>query len=270
MNKKILQLIKILLLFNSKKKLIGSNAYREFFKNTIDLNLKTLEIGPFANPTVKGENVEYMDVLSKDALEIRAEQLGLHKKNIPFIKYVHPTGDLTIINEKYENIVSSHLIEHQPCLITHLNKVENLLNNGGRYFLIIPDKRYCFDHFNTETTIADVLQAYHEKRDKHTLSSVIEHRALITHNDPMRHWNADHGERPSMRNLSMKINNAKDEYYQAAGNYIDVHAWQFTPDNFANIIEILNHLKLCNLKIEELNKTPHGRFEFTAILKNEQ
>jgi hypothetical protein len=269
MTKKLLKMVESLFLVNSKK-LIGSNAYREFFKNTIDLNLKTLEIGPFVNPIITGSNVEYFDVLSTENLKLRAEKIGLESKRTPYINYVHASGDLSIIKKKYDQVVSSHLIEHQPCLVAHLNSVEKLLEKKGKYFLITPDKRYCFDHFIPETTIADVLQAYHEKRDKHTLSSVIEHRALITHNNPMRHWNADHGERPSISDLSIKITNAKDEYYQAAENYIDVHAWQFTPDNFANIIEILNHLKISNLKIDELNKTPHGRFEFTAILKNEQ
>lgn len=252
---------------NKKSKLYPDTAYRESFKKIININLTTLEIGPFNNPIVRGENVEYFDVLPKEELENRADQFGLKTTNIPFIHHVHSSGDLSIIKGNFDQIVSAHLIEHQPCLVTHLNNIEKLLSNNGKYFLIIPDKRYCFDHFNTETTIADVLQAYHEKRVQHTLSSVLEHRALIAHNDPIRHWSNDHGVKPSAKEISITIQNATDEYYQAGGNYIDVHAWQFTPENFGEIIKILNNLKLSKLKTKLLNQTPHGRFEFTAILE---
>jgi len=243
------------------------NALREYFIKNISSDKKTLEIGPFTAPIVMGENVDYFDVLSTAELKDRAIQLELPGDRIPYIKYVQKHGDLSIVSDKFNQVVSSHLIEHQPCLITHLNKVEHILNDGGLYYLIIPDKRYCFDYFIPEKTISDVLGAYHEKRNVHTLSSVLEHRALVTHNDPVRHWGGDHGGRPNSTVVSDRIKMAYDEYNLSAGRYIDVHAWQFTPLGFCEIIEALNELKLSKLELIQLNNTPHGRFEFTAILK---
>ena len=243
------------------------NALREHFVTDINTDKSTLEIGPFTNPIITGKNVEYFDVLSTTGLQNRARQFGFSIDRIPLIKYVQKNGDLSIVRDKFHQVVSSHLIEHQPCLITHLNNVENILVNGGLYYLIVPDKRYCFDHFVSEKKISDVLGAYDLKRNVHTLSSVLEHRALTTHNDPVRHWKGDHGGRPNPKELYERIQLACDEYYLAFDSYIDVHAWQFTPLGFCEIIEALNGLNLCKLELIQLNNTPYGRFEFTAILK---
>nr|WP_051205402.1 hypothetical protein [Salinimicrobium xinjiangense] len=103
---------------------------------------------------------------------------------------------MKIINEKFDNVVSSHCIEHQPDLIQHLNDVSQILFPEGKYYLIIPNKRYCFDHFNCESKLEDVLNAHEEKRIKHSLRSVITHRlSMQTHNDPFMHWKGNHGER---------------------------------------------------------------------------
>ena len=68
-----------------------------------------------------------------------------------------------------------------------------MLLPGGCYVIIIPDKRYCFDHFINETTIADVVNMNVNKVKNHSVKSVIEHRGLTCHNDSVRHWNNDHG-----------------------------------------------------------------------------
>ena len=91
-------------------------------------------------------------------------------------------------------VFSSHCIEHQPDLVRHLQEVANLLEPDGAYFLLIPNKLYCFDHFIAETSVADVMLAHHLGHRVHTLASVIEHRALTTHNDPSRHWLGDHAD----------------------------------------------------------------------------
>jgi hypothetical protein len=110
----------------------------------------------------------------------------------PHIHYVSSEGDLSVVTEKFSCAFSSHCIEHQPDLIRHLNQVEDLLDRSGKYYLIVPDKRYCFDCVFSETTLDEIEQAHKEKRRRHSVQAIIEHRAYVSHNDPFRHWVGDH------------------------------------------------------------------------------
>jgi len=230
----------------------------------ISTNESVLEIGPFTNPVCSGENVRYFDVLNKAGLITRAEAIGRSTGGAVDIHYVSPIGDLSIVRDTFDVCISSHAIEHQPDLIRHLNDVEKILNEGGRYFLVVPDKRYCFDHFIPESSIADILTA--RGRKIHTLRSVIEHRALTTHNDVQKHWAGDHGV-PKYITDPKSLSSAAAEYERANGEYIDVHAWQFNPNSFRRNISLLNSLGLIQLKVDQVFQTAYGSIEFYAILR---
>ncbi len=234
------------------------------FIKSIPKNGSVLEIGPFYNPICRGENIKYFDILSQAELIQRAEDIIENQdlSNIPNIDFVSPTGDLSIINEKFDVIVSSHVIEHQLDLIKHLNMVNSLLNEGGSYYLIVPDKRYCFDHFINESTIADVINGNFEKKEKHSIKSVIENKALTTHNSAVRHWEGDHGD---ISNNIDKIKKAIADF--KTGKYIDVHAWYFTPDSFKNIVKKLDDLNLIDFSITKLYPTRKETFEFYTVLQ---
>ena len=232
----------------------------------IPLESSILEIGPFYSPVVKGENVKYFDVLSYDELLARAKSLNHPVDDIPFIQFVEPNGNLGIIKEQFDVVVSSHNIEHQPDFVIHLQKVEKLLNPGGLFFCMIPDKRYCFDHFMPETTIADIISRHEEQVKTHYLKSVIEHLVLTTHNDPSRHWAGDHGVQypPDFKYL---LSEALREYKEANGAYIDVHAHYFTPQRFSEIISRLNELELTKLAMIRNYHTRRNQSEFFVIMQ---
>lgn len=244
------------------------NAPPEFNRtdllNLIANNDSVLEIGPFTRPAYRGDNVEYFDVLSREELIERATKIGYPTQNVPEIHHVSPIGDLSIVNKKFDVCLSSHCIEHQPDLILHLNNVSTLLNAGGRYLVIVPDKRYCFDHFIPASTVADVVAAIGAR--VHSLKSVIEHRALVTHNDASRHWRGDHGSARADAN-PQHIVDAVNEYSNAGGNYIDVHAWQFTPLTFRRLIEMLFAIHRIKMKIANVYPTPYNGIEFCAVLE---
>ena len=224
-----------------------------------------LELGPFVNPILTGKNVFYFDVMDRECLIERAKSINLPYANAPYIDFVSPDGDLTIVKNKYQAIVGCHNIEHYPDLIFHLQTVFDALENGGAYFLIIPDKRYCFDHYIPEKTIADVIQANFEGRRIHTLASVIEHRALTTHNNSKEHWEELSGTQ-SINNIASRIISAQQEFLKANGSYIDVHAWQFTPRSFFRIVKLLSILNIVPIKKIQVFSTPKDNIEFTAIL----
>lgn len=188
--------------------------------------MKSLEIGPFVNPALVHDRVKYLDVLSTEELIARAKKLGKPTDHVPLIDFVSPDGSLKMINEKFDLVFSSHNFEHQPDPISHLNEVSAVLSDGGTFALMVPDARYCFDATLPLSKISDIFVAHHDKRRRHTIGSVIEHRALITHNDSKRHWE-DKDTKVYRPINAQKVATAISEFNRAKGDYIDVHAWQF-------------------------------------------
>lgn len=241
--------------------------FHAFFQGVInEYALKVLEIGPFDNPFFYGDSVKYFDVLDTEKLKERAKIHNRFFNRIPpKIHYVEPTGNMSIVDEKFDIVFSSHVIEHQPNFIRELNHVENILTDGGLYILFIPDKRYCFDYYRPVSSLSDVLEAFVNNVSLHSAKSIIEHFCMTTHNDPVRHWRGDHGE---LNITKEKFINAKSNYEKSVnGGYINVHGWTFIPKTFGDIIKNLNELELVNLKIYRLCHTLKYRSEFCCIFK---
>jgi SAM-dependent methyltransferase len=239
---------------------------REDFIALIPKTRKTLEIGPFNRPLTRGPNVKYFDVLDEEGLIVRAQSFGFETADIPTIDFVSSEADLGIIHEKFSFILSSHVLEHQPNMIKHLSDVQKLLEPGGYYFLLIPDKRYCFDHFIPESNLAQVIEAWVTGNTRHCLRSVIEHRALTTHNESLRHWQGDHGE--AYLSVKERCEIAFADYKNSEGRYIDVHAWYFTPESFRQMILCLTRISFIGLELSRVYTTRYGDIEFWAILRN--
>lgn len=244
----------------------SDGAPREGFVALIPADTDLLEIGPFCQPVFAGPRVRYLDVLDAESLRERGAEIGLDLSRTPEV--IHFTNGLAeAAGSDFSVIFSSHNIEHQPDLLGHLHEAAAALAPGGLYMLIVPDKRYCFDHFIPETNLQDVIGAHVERRTVHTASDVIEHRAFTCHNDMLRHWQGDHG--PAPHGLDGRIDYALNELAQAAGGYVDVHAWQFTPDSFRKLLTDLHALGLSPFRPVRVYDAVYGRNEFTAALSLE-
>lgn len=239
-------------------------ALRENLVAMIGDGRSVLEIGPFCNPLLKGESVAYLDVLDAGQLRARAQAIGLDPAGCP--DHVDYVGGLEQVRRRFDAVISSHAIEHQPDLVHHLQQIERILEPGGLFCLIVPDKRYCLDHFLAESTIAQVLQAHREERKTHSLASIVEHVALTTHNDSHRHWQGDHGE-PVPADRAARLRKAMRDHDFALGRYVDVHAWYFTPNRFAEIVDALGVLGLIGIELAGVYDTARGRNEFCAVLR---
>ncbi|MCQ0969097.1 hypothetical protein MLD63_01440 (plasmid) [Paracoccus sp. TK19116] len=224
-----------------------------------------LEIGPFDRPMVQGPHVAYFDVLDQAGLREKAAENPRRTGTVPHIDFVSPTGDLSVVEGRFAAACSAHCIEHQPDLIAHLTDLGRLLHDGGLYVLAVPDKRYCFDHFIPQSSVADAIAARGNRL--HTLSSVLNHKALATHNEVKRHWAGDH-ENPGYRaGMTRRIAAAIDYFDNHQGEYIDAHAWRFTPQSFAEILSTLHETGYSPFAVERVHETPEGRVEFVAILR---
>jgi len=227
---------------------------------------RILEIGTFCSPVSTGSHVAYCDVFSQEELKGRAAQQGLNPETVPAITYLLGPEGLDGVSDNFHAIVSSHNIEHQPNIVGHLQQVERRLQAlGGRFFILIPDKRYCFDRFIPESSIAQVIDCYENRRSVHSLQSVIEHRAMTTNNDSGMHWQDIEMQRPKISEDLIKA--AIAEWRAAKGDYVDVHAWYFTPDSFCEIINTLHALGLTSFQVERIYSTRYACHEFWTILK---
>src|SRR3979490_2427817 len=124
----------------------GFTSRRRFIEG-LDPGGSVLEIGPFYQPLVRGANVKYFDILDQQALIARARDIGQPPEGVPHIDFVSSRGHMGVVGDvKFDNVVSSHCIEHHADLIGHLNEVSQVLRPGGRYYLIVPDKRFMGDY----------------------------------------------------------------------------------------------------------------------------
>lgn len=242
-------------------------AHRAGFVAQIPDTRPIVEIGPGFHPTIRGSHVRYFDLMSRaDALAQTQQQTPLIDEP-PEIDYVSPIGDLSVITDRFDALFSSHCIEHQPDLVAHLQKAGDILRPLGRYFMLVPDKRYCFDALLPESTLDRVLLAHHERRRVHTYESVYEHYVLTTHNDTGRHWRGDSIDEALLSQRTERASIAQGVFDAGGDGYVDVHAWQFTPQNFRTIITELNRRGLIRLAVERVYDTVYDRHEFGAVLR---
>lgn len=231
-----------------------------------------LEIGPYTKPVLRGNNVEYSDRLDAEDLRARAlaESNGDHAATIAGTpESIHYVGtSLALVpSGRFQAVLTSHCIEHQPDLVAHLNDIERVLTPGGRYWVMCPDKRYCFDHHLAESTPFEVIDAHLQKRTVHCPRRVLEHRLSTVHNDAGRHWAGDNG--PPRAHDAATLRACLDgEVTQAvAGEYVDVHAWQFTPESFRTVMTVLNDAGMVGLVPEAIYPTLRNANEFIAVLR---
>jgi len=240
---------------------------RKDFLDSIKINGKMLEIGPLDNPQLNHNLPDYysVDVFTKEELiNNYGHDPAVNKEKIIEPSYVISNSDYSQIKEKFNCIFSCHSIEHVPCVVTFINNLAGLLTHDGYIYLIIPDKRYCFDHFKSDTDIYDVLQSYYEKNCRPRFVDVLRFVTQHTHNNCVDHWDNRHGAVDTKALVS--------HYYSLLQMYndrpyIDAHVSYFTPENFMEIIDVLNELKLINVEIHKLYHTFRNNLEFYAVLK---
>uniref|UniRef100_A0A7S4AU66 Methyltransferase type 11 domain-containing protein n=1 Tax=Pseudo-nitzschia australis TaxID=44445 RepID=A0A7S4AU66_9STRA len=238
-----------------------------------------LEIGPFLRPLVTGPNVKYFDILDLEGLVERATRIGYPNHNvIEKIDYVHPTGSLDVVpSDAFAMVMSSHCIEHQIDLVRHLKAVSRLLSPGGVYLMLVPDYRFCFDHYQTASTLSDVIDDYEMDmgsifQGNHKPSSTIKHQSMVTHNWADQHWNGDHGvdnmQDPATARLLQRQAWENWKTARADNNaYLDVHNYFFTPQNLASIVDSLYDMNLIDLHVHHLYETVRDAIEFGIVLR---
>lgn len=262
-----------------------------------------LEIGPFVNPIIyddddenedenenrndknKESTIRYFDVLDREAMVAKARNFNFPIRREVDIDYLHPSGDITgLPHNRFSLAVSSHVLEHQLDLIGHVNAVSDLLLDGGYYVMFVPDKRYCFDYYLSETTLPEILDDYYNGRfvsdNTHKFKSSIK-MAMTTHNDATKHWNGIHSanqesdkaneDPPPFKYDIQRIKEVWDQYdeSQRKGAYNDSHNYQFTPRMLRDVMDAVYRLELTNMRVHRIYETLRNTLEFVVVLKKQ-
>jgi len=224
--------------------------------------------GPVA-PKKAGYRVEILDHAPAAVLKEKYHGLGIDiVNNIEEVDYVwtgEPLHELTGKLDHYDWIIASHVIEHTPDLIAFLNQCAAMLNHGGTICLAVPDHRYCFDVFRQVSTPGSVIEAYLEKRNRHSLSTLYDYYSLMAQKGGLIAW--DKGAFGNYALLHPDLAEARSllDQAQAGSTYIDAHNWVFTPASFRLIMHDCAMLNYINLSIS--NFYPVNGCEFIVQLK---
>ena len=230
-----------------------------------------LEIGPSINPIARksdGYNVHIVDHLSQFDLKEKYLDHGVALDNIEPVDFIwkgEPLRELVNNGLVYDWIIASHVIEHVPDLIQFIRDCQSILKPGGLISLAIPDKRFCFDVLRFPTSSGAMVQAFLEKRVRHTPGQVFDSFAFASTLDGKTSW--EDGRAGQLQWLhahgygGLALKNSLE-----SDDYVDLHAWVFTPSSFRLAILDLNLLGY--LKIHEESFTPTIGCEFFVAFRN--
>lgn len=229
-----------------------------------------LEIGASYSPVAPkkaGYRVEVLDCASEEVLREKYRPHGVEISNIEKVDYVwsgEPLHELTGKTDYYDWIIASHVVEHTPDLVSFLQQCETMLKPEGIVCLAVPDHRYCFDVFRSVSTPGSVIQAFLEKRTRHTLASIFDHFSMTTKKGDQIAWYNGH---PGDYQLLNRFGEATGVLRQAqtSNEYIDVHNWIFTPASFRLIMLDICALGYIGLQVS--NSFPVEGCEFIVQLK---
>ena len=208
-----------------------------------------LEIGGCSAPWFRKKdfaNVKATDCLPTDEL---ANSYGIPKELLEEVDYV--CGDSKLSSKippeiKFDLVVSSHNIEHQPDLVSHLRSIGDILNDDGLVIYGIPDKRATFDVYRPHTVTSDTLLAFLDGRTTISPKSFFDELSKRT---------ADRPAPVDINDKSMAFTGDTIRAYEELVKYLNgdkiehlaAHCWTFTPSSFKIILMELYMIGLTKL-----------------------
>lgn len=236
----------------------------ELLRSFLDATKPGLEIGASHTPTcpkAAGFNVEILDHLDQAGLREKYRDHPIDPAIIEVVDHVWSGQSFKSLTGKphgYAWVLASHVVEHTPDLIAFLNDCDDILTDDGVLVLAVPDKRFCFDHYRTKTSLAVVIDAHFNARKVHSPGTAAEVYLNLcstkgnwqTDGQPIEIW--------GNKDLALSMMSASKR-----GEYVDMHAWAFTPASFRVILNDLFDLGLT--KLREITFFDNSGHEFFCV-----
>jgi hypothetical protein len=150
---------------------------RRWLDKYIDVSKQVgLEIGPHNQPMVKKNEgpIKFLDYLNRSEL-IASDPHVSYLDDIPETDYIVKSNDyLLYVKDKFDYLIAAHVLEHAPNFIGSFQQFCEMLNPGGVLFIALPDKKFTFDKYRTNTMLSHVLYDYFNKVEKASIEHLIE------------------------------------------------------------------------------------------------
>jgi hypothetical protein len=245
--------------------------FREFIRRLVSKDKLTVELGPSYAATCPkrlGYKVVIVDFIDADALRSKHSSMGQEvTDSIEAVDFIWRGGKIAdLVKERVSAIVACHVVEHMPDFIGFLRDCEDLLEKDGQIFLIVPDKRFCFDFLKEVSDPAKFMGDHFRHAERHSFESLYRN-CLNTF--VWRSGVSTVAWDPSkVEDFHFLSGDPKLHYDQAlsacAGlEYVDAHGSYFTPVSFLMVIDELRYLGFTSLSIETLTKTRGCEFLVT-------
>lgn len=248
---------------------------RQIIHSHVDLQATGLELGPHIAPLFRkseGFKVRYLESSDTDELRKRVAAEGKDVALVEEIDFVLDRGLSLPENVGHTTFgwaTSSHVVEHIPDFVGHLQEVASVLDPDGVYAMIVPDRNYCFDCQKPPTSLGQILQAHLCDTTAKRLANMVDEwrygarPAGITIGGwswqpklpPLRakypNWQA------KVRQILAAPETAVRDWYG--------HQWMFDPTTFPDLLADLVELDLIAFDLVHLQ--PTYQMDFIAILK---
>jgi SAM-dependent methyltransferase len=244
---------------------------REKILPWINTNGVGLEIGPGPYPVLPksgGYSVEIVDCEPREKLleKFRAYKSSHSIEEVDHLWSGQTYAELTGKTNHYDWIVACHVIEHTPDLIAFLKDCETVLNERGVLALVVPDKRYCFDHFRPLTGLARIVDSHANQNRIHSEGTAAEYFMQVVSRGKQNDW-------PGFSLGQFAFIHTPQEAIHAIRaireerQFLDLHAWCFVPSSFRLLMHDLYLLGYTRL--QELAFYQTEDCEFTLLLGKE-
>lgn len=228
-----------------------------------------VEIGALNGPTLspKQYNIRFIDYADrKQLLKDTASNSAINPHDIVHVDYpVQDTKYSKFIQERFDLVIANHVIEHIPDIASWFLNIHGILDEGGLFFLSVPDKRYTFDYLRNETSIVDVVRAHSEAYVKPTVAMLFEY---YYHRRPVgitECWNGQHLD--IVARPGMSIEDALSNAVRAAEKYTSTHCHVFTADSFRLLLTEMKTLGYAPFDLVDFHDVDPGANEFHAMLR---
>ncbi len=252
----------------------------DFFDHLVhDPSCRILELGPLNRPIAeknKYPNSFTCDIRSTEDVKklysgndyLTATGIYVDPETIVPVDYVaHGSYTETFEGEeRFDYVIASHVLEHVDDLLFSLRDIGNLLKPGGIFFVVYPDKRYCFDHFRTSASFRDAYQVYRKGSTENSSMVLDFFFSVIPENDPNVFWENQDLIRDHLPKAPFTY--ALDRYEQAVRGVRmdDIHYWPFTDMDFLKFLYDCTRAGLLPFRCVDFRPCIRGDQQFMLAL----
>jgi SAM-dependent methyltransferase len=250
---------------------------RQALLSPLRKSMRILEVGAGYNPSApkrEGWNSFSIDHATREELMDKYSSGRFSSSGVPVhmieeVDFIWTDGPLeaAVPHElwgTFDACIASHLIEHIPNPLGFYNSLDKLIAKGGELLFTVPDKRFTFDFFKPPSTTSEFVQAFFEKRARHTKRTGFDIYALNCKASGVIAWSVGTNIKDIDFALKSGLSDGMATYEKIDQSerapYVDYHGWVYTPSSFALTALEINALGLTPFNVERSYPTEGCEF----------